>query len=188
MIHWFYNGDYTPQATDSNAPTPLLQGFTESVEPLIAHLDIYVIADKYDVGLLKKLARLRFLDLLNAHQIHNDLAWIQECFPKAVGAVYRTTMASDTAVRDSLVSMIKGHWALLRNSMPFMDVLRSDGDLAVDILDDWTVDRVQLRRVSMFGRTSQFLHSCACCPDMRLPEKWGDGEHAICLACGGKIS
>ena len=132
MIHWFYQGNYELGTKDSNVTVD------DAVEPLIAHLDVYAIADKYDIVLLKALAKLKFSAVIDGRRIRGDHYWIQTRFPKVIERVYDNTEASDYELRDWVLVMLKTYWDYLRDQEELMDMIRSNADLVFDIMDAWS--------------------------------------------------
>lgn len=144
MVHWFYKGDYV--AHPKNIYVTHHANTTLVVIVLIAHLNIHAIADKYDIGLLKELAKAKFFDVLKEHRYREDDYWIKHCFPKIVVGVYDSTTESDRELRHYILAITKDIWDYLREQPSFMDIVRSNADLAVDIIDLWRGKKVFLTR------------------------------------------
>ncbi len=159
-----------------------LQKSADAVDPLIAHLNIYAVADKYDIGLLKELAKLKFSAILHEHRIQGNDLWIQNSFPDIVARVYDTTMASEGGLRDCLLPLIKDHWTLLRGEAAFMNLVRSVEDLAVNIIDAWTSDRAPLID-NVFAGYGQGHYSCPVCKTHKLFDVFNNGGCGRCRSC-----
>lgn len=182
MVHWFYKCDYELGATNINSTSDPRQNSIDTAEPLIAHLNIYALADKYDIGLLKELSKRKFSAILHEHQIRANNHWTQKCFPKVVERVYDTTMASDGGLRGCLLPMIKDHWTLLRAEVAFMDLVRSLEDLAVDIIDAWTSESAPLTNNIAAGY-GHVLRLCSTCKTNKVVDLYSDGKSGRCRSC-----
>lgn len=182
MVHWFYKCDYELGATNSISISDPRQNSIDTVDPLIAHLNIYALADKYDIGLLKELAKRKFSAILHEHRISGNDHWTQKCFPKVVEKVYDTTMASDGGLRACLLPMIKDHWTLLRAEMAFMDLVRCLEDLAVDIIDAWTIQSAPFSNSFSAGYgPSQYY--CSTCKTTKMVDMFSTGRSGRCRSC-----
>ena len=181
MVQWFYSCDYTLDPTNSISFTNPTDDSLDLVNPLIVHLNVYIIADKYDLGLLKELAKLRFSGVLRA-QIAGSIEWIQKDFPNIIRKVYDTTMASSDGLRERLMPMISEQWDLLRKEDAFMDLVRSVGDLTVDILDGWANDRCSLVNASVAG-APVVTYNCPSCRSNKAFDVSANGVNGICRTC-----
>ena len=121
MICFCYNHDY-----DGLVLT--LDGENGS---LMIHAKMYSIADKYDISLLKDLAKNKFKEDIQGQLRPERLVTLIE-------TVYENTVPSDRGLRDCLTSVLKRYKNELRKDAAFMDLVRSGGDLAVDVIDAWT--------------------------------------------------
>lgn len=186
MVHWFYKCDYELGATNSNSTVDPRQNSIDTVDPLIAHLNIYALADKYDIGLLKELAKRKFSAILHEHRIRANDHWTQICFPKVVERVYDATMASDGSLRACLLPMIKDHWTLLRAEAVFMSLVRSLEDLAVDIIDAWTSESGMLTN-SVAAGYGHVLHLCSTCKTNKVIDLYSNGKWGRCRSCQHQV-
>ena len=115
MLHYLYKCDYPNGAGETG--------------PLVLNASIYALGDKYDIRHLEHLARHYFSDFLEVKAFNN------EDFSNAVTITYNTTPPSDRGLRDCIIPKIKHHWSELRADEKFMDVVRSNCDLAIDLVD-----------------------------------------------------
>jgi hypothetical protein len=109
MISFFYTQTYTLDETASDA--------------LLSHTRIYIIADKYDVPLLKKLSSENFGE-----------AAIDYSFRKSLQMIYDELPESDRGLREFAIE--KG-WKNLFPMMEvkeFVDLLKENPNIGVDIL------------------------------------------------------
>ncbi len=97
---------------------------------MMVNARMYFFADKYDVGLLKDLAEMRFQEALKGR-------WRFDSFTTIVEVVDDNTLPSN-GLRASLISVIKQHRRDLRDSVAFTKLVQCDGDSAVDVIDAWT--------------------------------------------------
>lgn len=146
-----------------------------SYEPLILNASMYALADRYDIEHLKTLAKEKFLDLVNRHPI-------DDTFTGAVFVVYNSTLPSDRGLRDCIGPKMRKHWLTLRANDTFMDVVKSNGDIAIDMADTWAAghDNNVDNRVSMPGMFKQGIF-CHVCSDWRMAEPGSRGIR--CSVC-----
>ncbi|KAH7163338.1 hypothetical protein B0J13DRAFT_669926 [Dactylonectria estremocensis] len=107
----------------------VLRKLAKERNDLFMPLRIYVMADKYDVPLLRLLARDRFYRAA-------ELLWEDaECFPDVVDELYRLTPETDTAMRE-IVCRLVGNRV---NESPIRDkmraVMREHGDFTVGVME-----------------------------------------------------
>ncbi len=144
-------------------------------EPLILNASMYALADRYDIEHLKTLAKEKFLDLVNRHAI-------DDTFTGAVYVVYNSTLPSDRGLRDCIAPKMRKNWVALRKNDTFMDVVKSNGDIAIDMVDTWAAsnDNYVSNRASMPGMVKQGMF-CPVCNDLRMTEPWFRGIR--CSVC-----
>ena len=127
MLQFCYTYDYQIIVDDKALASDVV------VDPMLVNARIYFVADKYDIGPLKDLAKKKFEEVVKEQ-------WRLESFPTVIKAIYENTLPSDS-LRVCLVSVVKRHKKELRESIAFMEVVRSGGDFAADVFDAWTNDR-----------------------------------------------
>lgn len=186
MVYWFYNCDYELGATNGTSTLDARQHSIDTVDPLIAHLNIYVLADKYGIRLLKELAKRKFSAILHEHRVRANDHWTQMCFPKIVEKVYDATMASDCGLRACLLPMIKDYWALLRAEAVFMGLVKNLEDLAVDIIDAWASESGILTNNVAAGY-GHVLHWCTACKTNKIVDLHSNGNWGRCRSCQHQV-
>lgn len=143
-------------------------------EPLILNASMYALADRYDIGNLKTLAKEKFSDLVRGHALDTT-------FFGAVYVTYNSTLPSDRGLRDCIAPKMRKHWIELRANDIFMDVVKSNGDIAIDMVDTWAASNDKpIRSASMPGMIKQGMF-CPVCNDWRMTEPWFRGIR--CSAC-----
>ena len=120
MLHFFYYGDY-----DQETPTPLL-----------FHVKVYLIADKYFVGPLGSLALNKFRDAVLT-------TWYKDEFADAVAAIYGSTASSEDAFRKTIVAISKARAAYLFSESDVVEAF------------DGTVQNSKFKRVA--SETPEFM-------------------------------
>lgn len=119
MLRFLYASDYPDNA--------------EGSDQLLVNAKVYALADKYQIGPLKDLAKEKFSAALKS-------GWDIVNFPEVIEAVYRTTLASDRALRDCLAPFMKKHIEELRKHKGFMGLVSdrlADGEFADGFIDAW---------------------------------------------------
>ncbi|KAL1627766.1 hypothetical protein SLS54_002032 [Diplodia seriata] len=107
MLEYMYGGDYDEGARNSEVEMP---------QWLQLHVDVYVIADKYQVNHngLAALACKRIDDLFSAH-------WMvmMEDFPALMDEIYTRTRDKDHLLRPLVVNIAARHYADLKDRSDF---------------------------------------------------------------------
>lgn len=179
MLQFIYTGDYSDLSSD-DPDTPILASAMVNVE-------IYAIAEKYDIRTLKELAKKKFessVDFSNANM--SDVSIIIEF-------VYRTTPSSDRGLRDIIAPYLTSLKTELRASDDFMDLIKNklDGDFAIDVIEAWVSSKAS--QGSTYGRDPTAGPCCPVCKGVLLFCKsryryvawtWSAGEP--CCSCGVK--
>ena len=119
MIDYLYRLDYNDNLNTAN---------TESSDgPLVMNANVYAIADKYEIWSLKKVARRKTTKALETDTNH-------ESFLPALDIVWNTTPLHDRGLRDLFLPFIAENKKTLLEKEDFMETIRANGDLAVDVL------------------------------------------------------
>ena len=114
MLHYLYKCDYSNGEGEDG--------------PLALNASMYALGDKYDIEHLKDLAREYFSAFLESHALNDD-------FFNAVTIIYDTTLSSDRGLRNCITPEFRKHWSKLRVDEKFMDIVRSNCDIAIDLVD-----------------------------------------------------
>ncbi|KAG4252930.1 hypothetical protein FPRO03_08379 [Fusarium proliferatum] len=92
-------------------------------------LQLYVMADKYDVPALRLLARDRFYRAA-------ELVWEEaECFPDVVDELYQTTPPADTAMREIVCRLVASVIHVPRVRDKVRSVMMKHEDFAVGVME-----------------------------------------------------
>ncbi|KAI4087720.1 MAG: hypothetical protein LQ344_006606 [Seirophora lacunosa] len=101
--------------------------FQES-QLLALNVGMYIIGDRFELSQLKDLAKEKFSAALIER-------WDKENLADVIRTIYDNTIPSDRPLRDSLVPTLQINKKALREDEDFMNLVRSHGDFAVDLLD-----------------------------------------------------
>ncbi|KAI4202519.1 MAG: hypothetical protein LQ350_002462 [Teloschistes chrysophthalmus] len=128
LIHYLYKFDYVDDdgrqsQTQSNAQK-------SDTQTLAVNAGMYIMGDRYNLLELKDLAKAKFTTALQS-------SWDKENLPEVIRTIYDNTLPSDRGLRDCLVPIFKAHKATLRARPAFMQLVRTHGDFAVDLVDAW---------------------------------------------------
>jgi hypothetical protein len=115
MISFFYTQTYTLDDTAS--------------EPLLSHTRIYITADKYDVPLLKRLARENYKKV-TLEKFDENLF----LFMDSLRMIYDETPESDKGLRDVAIKAARDNLGDLMETEAFIELLKENPDISVDIL------------------------------------------------------
>lgn len=119
LIRFFYTGafDDEPAAND-----PLADG------RLTTCAKVYIIADKYDVPELKKLAATKFENAVSTD-------WNTESFSLSIELIYESLPDSDRVLKNIALIATSNHIKELSDRGEFVRMCKSDGEIAFDILN-----------------------------------------------------
>ncbi|KAI4115945.1 MAG: hypothetical protein LQ345_003554 [Seirophora villosa] len=108
---------------------------------LALNVGMYIIGDRFRLSQLKDLAKEKFSAALIER-------WNKENLADVIRTIYDNTMPSDRPLRDCLVPTLQTNKKALREDEDFMDVVRTHGDFAIDLVDAWgnpgDSERIQL--------------------------------------------
>lgn len=90
--------------------------------PLLIHTHVYVIADKYNIPLLKDLAKEKFAAALGMMDVLDVPSFVA-----AVEVIHTTTLTTESGLRGCLLLILKAFWQKLRDSDDFMNLICSGG-------------------------------------------------------------
>ncbi|KAL9012086.1 MAG: hypothetical protein Q9173_003122 [Seirophora scorigena] len=108
---------------------------------LALNVGMYVIGDRFDLSQLRDLAKEKFSAALIER-------WNQEDLAEVIRTIYDNTMPSDRPLRDCLVPTLQQNRKALRENEDFMNLVKTHGDFAVDLVDAWgnpgDLEKIQL--------------------------------------------
>ncbi|KAK1989747.1 hypothetical protein LX36DRAFT_686373 [Colletotrichum falcatum] len=134
MVQYFYNLGYckpTPESNSDRSHADLCQTTQEhsdsgDISDILLHAKVYAIAEKYAIGGLKALARIKF-------QTTASKCWDTDDFLDAISEAYTSTLDSDRGLRDIVLKVFAEHEQLL-DWNEIKELLRRLGSLAYDLL------------------------------------------------------
>jgi speckle-type POZ protein len=143
----------------------------DRVSPMLFHVKVYAIADKYRVLALKEQAKKKFENTV-------ETCWNMDDFPHVVSEVYATSHAKDRNLRDTVVNVSHKHIAELLKKQPFSHVLENTPGFAADIT----------RRLAEGQKPKeQDKYRCPNC-GITWEAKIQDGSYGHCINCGNHRS
>ena len=119
MIDYLYRLDYDDKPKTANTKS--------SDGPLVMNANVYSIADKYEIWSLKEAAQRKTSNALHT-------TWNHESFLLALSIVWTTTLPSDRGLRDLFLPIITKNKEILHEDEAFREMIRNNGDMAVDVL------------------------------------------------------
>lgn len=122
MLSYFYACDYSDTGDNSG--------------DAIINVLVYAIADKYNIPLLKALAKDKFQVVTNAE----DNEWNPDAFAGVCIQIYSTTPSSDRGLRDCAKDLMEEQRESLRMNEAFRSLLKDsvlEGDFVLDVVDAW---------------------------------------------------
>jgi len=115
MIDYLYRLDYDGKATKTYGCLRL-------------NALVYAMAEKYEILPLKELAKQKTAEAMERGN------WGMEAFVEALDTVWTTTPQSDRGLRDQCIPFFLKHKHIIRSDKIFVEIVRNNGDLAVDIV------------------------------------------------------
>lgn len=94
---------------------------------------MYVIADKYDVAALKRVAVEEFAERLSKLGKTKPEEWKDKSFPKALKLIYEETPEADRGLKDVAVAFFKKRGNALLAWAPLAEVFKADGEIGFDL-------------------------------------------------------
>lgn len=94
---------------------------------MVYDAQVYQIADKYDIPILKEYSKDRFCTAITT-------GWNMDEYPLAINVVYESTPAEDRGLRDLVVETSLLHLDTLLNRDGFGNVLRTNADFSADLI------------------------------------------------------
>ncbi|KAL8957634.1 MAG: hypothetical protein Q9193_005144 [Seirophora villosa] len=95
---------------------------------LALNVGMYIIGDRFDVSHLQDLAREKFSAALIER-------WDKENLADVIRTIYDNTMSGDRPLRDCLIPTLQINRKALRKNEDFMNLVRTHGDFAVDLVN-----------------------------------------------------
>lgn len=145
LINYLYTCDY-----DDGGPSDEKRSESKKLD---FNLGMYIVGDRYNVSDLKELAREKFAVAIVD-------GWSGDNLPDVVRTIYEDPIATDRKLRNCLMSTLRKHKKVLRFREDFMEVVKSHGEFAVDLIDIWGVPSGQEKLTLTSGDhvTSRFGH------------------------------
>jgi hypothetical protein len=101
--------------------------FYKEMCPMLLNVEVYAIADKYEVEYLKIQSKLNF-----ANQVHEH--WNSKKFFDVIRSAYRSTPSSDRGLRDVIVAICQENKMRLRELQGFEELLQEIPSFASDLV------------------------------------------------------
>jgi hypothetical protein len=98
-----------------------------SEKSLLVNVQVYIIADKNNIGALKKRATEKFTEVVGQ-------LWGTPSFRASVKLLYDNTLRSDRLLRDVVAETAKKNILTLIDKQDFEELMVNYGDFAVDVL------------------------------------------------------
>lgn len=173
LIHYFYHFEYADDDDRGDQALSPSQGPTGG--SLAINAAMYIIGDRYMIGTLKDLAVAKFSAALAS-------GWNQQDFPEVIQTIYDNTPASDRGLRDCMAPILKAHGKELQKDAAFVEVVRTHGDFAVDLIDAWAksispAEKSVVHKVG--GLQGKYCHRCG----LKKPPGFTGG----CNYCGSTL-
>jgi len=102
-------------------PTDYIKG------PLVTNAKVYILGDKYDIPSLKDVAARKYQEIIK------DM-WNHHTFGESAKIVYDNIVSENDALKKAIVEVITENKSQLLKRDDFISVLRSNGDIAADLL------------------------------------------------------
>ena len=124
MMSFLYTLDY-----DDHRSTKFVVKHTKAYDPasLLVNANVYIIADKYEIEALKKLACLKYEEVLSD-------TWNTSYFSESASHVFENTVETDRILRDVIVQVASDHVKALLDRGEFVEMLKRHGDISAEIM------------------------------------------------------
>ncbi|KAI4167158.1 MAG: hypothetical protein LQ343_007425 [Gyalolechia ehrenbergii] len=125
LINILYNSDY-----DDGGHSDDEDDKRSESEKLAFNVGMYIVGDRFNVSDLKELAREKF-----ATAVINS--WSGDDLPHIIRTIYDNTMSTNLELHSCLTSTLQKHNKALRDNEYFMEVVKTRGEFAMDLIDAW---------------------------------------------------
>lgn len=128
MIDYLYTLDYDDHCSSTSGAKSVIE-YARADDPasLLVNAKVYIIADKYEIEALKKLACLKYKEvLLNT--------WNTSNFSESASHVFENTVETDRTLRDVIVQVASDNIRALLDRGEFVDLLKRHGDIGAEIM------------------------------------------------------
>lgn len=143
MMSYMYTLDYDddrrpifdPDETEVTAYAP---------QALLINAQVYIMAEKYEIEGLKQLACTKYKEVLPS-------TWNSTLFSRTASLVYEKTVETDRMLRDIIVQGASDNLKLLLDRGEFVEMLKSHGDIATDIMHKVVTrnDQSEVRQIAI---------------------------------------
>jgi hypothetical protein len=116
MIDFLYCLDYHDHRQDETEESALM-----------VNAKVYIMADKYDIQPLKVWAVTKYQEVLRT-------VWNSNSFAESARLIFDNTPESDLMLREVIIRNAIDHAQALFDRGEFVELLRSDGDFATEVL------------------------------------------------------
>ena len=116
MLQFMYTFDFDSSGND-----------LERMSPMLFDVEVYSLAEKYDVSPLKLLTQDKFRKAV-------ETCWDMDDFAQTVVAVYSSTPSTDRGLRDTIAEVTRDHIATLLEKCLFKEVLEVTAGFAADVI------------------------------------------------------
>ena len=126
MLRFIYTFDYDNSGSDS-----------ERTSPILFNVEVYTIAEKYGVLLLKLQAKKKFEKAVKT-------CWDIDDISPAITEIYGSTPATDRGLRDAVVKISREHICALLKKHAFRAVLEETTGVAANVIQLMASDDLAL--------------------------------------------
>jgi len=126
MIDFIYTDSYCDNTTIGTAvgSSQKAPGVPQS---LLLNTKIYIIADKYDIQILKLYAVKKYSEALPREGLTSS-------FSSSLRLMYEQTLENDRLLKDRAKSFARDHYRILANKEEFQALCKEIGEVAADVL------------------------------------------------------
>jgi hypothetical protein len=124
--------------------------------PLVTNAKVYILGDKYDISSLKKVAVRKYREVVKDRR-NNDT------FAESAKMVYANIITDQDELKDAIIEAARTKISQLLERGEFVSLLKSNGDMACDILN------------ATLGKKPRSCHNCS------------HFRYAICNSCHNEL-
>lgn len=127
MMIYLYTLDYDDHRSSSLAKPAEAKVTAYDPASLLVNAKVYIIAEKYEIEALKKLACTKYGEVL-------PNTWNTSIFSESASHLYENTVETDRMLRDVIVQGASDNVKNLLDRGEFVEMLKSHGDIATEIM------------------------------------------------------
>ncbi|KAG0646411.1 Kelch repeat and BTB domain-containing 5, partial [Hyphodiscus hymeniophilus] len=132
LVSFFYKETYDDShnvTTTLAVPSSMNDSFVGTSQALLLNAKVYVMAEKFDIPELKKLATVKY-------EAAVPIDWNSEAMAASINVVYEETPQSDRSLKEVMIKAAGEHARYLLERSEFLSLCTQSNDVCLDLLKE----------------------------------------------------